>query len=45
MQETVQIAMVVASRDEKTAIAETIGEYDMNKAKWAIFHISRELLT
>lgn len=26
--------MVVASRDEKTAIAETIGEYDMNKAKW-----------
>ena len=34
MQETVQIAMVVVSRDEKTAIAETIGEYDMNKAKW-----------
>jgi hypothetical protein len=34
VQETVQIAMVVASRDEKTAIAETIGEYDMNKAKW-----------
>lgn len=26
--------MVVASRDEKTAIAETIGEYDMSKAKW-----------
>jgi uncharacterized protein YfiM (DUF2279 family) len=34
VQETVQIAMVVASRDEKTAIAETIGEYDMSKAKW-----------
>lgn len=34
MQETVQIAMVVASRDEKTAIAETIGKYDMSKAKW-----------
>lgn len=34
MQETVQIVMVVASRDEKTAIAETIGEYDMSKAKW-----------
>ena len=26
--------MVVVSRDEKTAIAETIGEYDMSKAKW-----------